>query len=399
MLIEFFFTLRKHGLKTSITELMDLLAALEKQVVFADVEAFYYLARLTLVKDESQFDRFDRAFAEYFEGVEQVDLASAIPEDWLRRSLQRQLSEEDKAKLQSMGGLDELLKAFQERMKEQQKRHAGGNKWIGTGGTSPFGAYGYHPEGIRIGQDGSNARRAVKVWDKREFRDLDTEGELNNRTMQLALRKLRKFARTGSAEELDLDETIRATSQKAGLLDLKWRPERHNAVKVLLLFDVGGSMDDFIYECQQLFAAARSEFKHLEFYYFHNCVYEEVWQSNDRRFSEKTPTRELINKYGRDYKLIFVGDATMGPYEIAYPGGSVEHWNEEPGQVWMRRLLNHFDNAVWLNPQPLEHWRWHHSIDMMHELMGGRMYPMTLDGISAAITTLLRKSAATAPVS
>lgn len=399
MLIEFFFTLRKHGLKTSITELMDLLAALEKQVVFADVEAFYYLARLTLVKDESQFDRFDRAFAEYFEGVEQVDLASAIPEDWLRRSLQRQLSEEDKAKLQSMGGLDELLKAFQERMKEQQKRHAGGNKWIGTGGTSPFGAYGYHPEGIRIGQDGSNARRAVKVWDKREFRDLDTEGELNNRTMQLALRKLRKFARTGSAEELDLDETIRATSQKAGLLDLKWRPERHNAVKVLLLFDVGGSMDDFIYECQQLFAAARSEFKHLEFYYFHNCVYEEVWQSNERRFSEKTPTRELINKYGRDYKLIFVGDATMGPYEIAYPGGSVEHWNEEPGQVWMRRLLNHFDNAVWLNPQPLEHWKWHHSIDMMHELMGARMYPMTLDGISDAITTLLRKSAATAPVS
>ncbi|WP_417683707.1 vWA domain-containing protein [Pseudidiomarina aquimaris] len=399
MLIDFFFTLRKHGLKTSITELMDLLAALEKQVVFADVEAFYYLARLTLVKDESQFDRFDRAFAEYFEGVEQVDLASAIPEDWLRRSLQRQLTEEDKAKLQSMGGLDELLKAFQERMKEQQERHAGGNKWIGTGGTSPFGAYGYNPEGIRIGQDGSNARRAVKVWDKREFRDLDTEGELNNRTMQLALRKLRKFARTGSAEELDLDETIRATSQKAGLLDLKWRPERHNAVKVLLLFDVGGSMDDFIYECQQLFAAARSEFKHLEFYYFHNCVYEEVWQSNERRFSEKTSTRELINKYGRDYKLIFVGDATMGPYEIAYPGGSVEHWNEEPGQVWMRRLLNHFDNAVWLNPQPLEHWKWHHSIDMMHELMGGRMYPMTLDGISEAITTLLRKSAPTAPVS
>ena len=399
MLIDFFFTLRKHGLKTSITELMDLLAALEKQVVFADVEAFYYLARLTLVKDESQFDRFDRAFAEYFEGVEQVDLASAIPEDWLRRSLQRQLTEEDKAKLQSMGGLDELLKAFQERMKEQQERHAGGNKWIGTGGTSPFGAYGYNPEGIRIGQDGSNARRAVKVWDKREFRDLDTEGELNNRTMQLALRKLRKFARTGSAEELDLDETIRATSQKAGLLDLKWRPERHNAVKVLLLFDVGGSMDDFIYECQQLFAAARSEFKHLEFYYFHNCVYEEVWQSNERRFNEKTPTRELINTYGRDYKLIFVGDATMGPYEIAYPGGSVEHWNEEPGQVWMRRLLNHFDNAVWLNPQPLEHWKWHHSIDMMHELMGGRMYPMTLDGISEAITTLLRKSATTAPVS
>ncbi len=399
MLIEFFFCLRKHGLKTSITELLDLLNALEQQVVFADIEAFYYLARLTLVKDESQFDRFDRAFADYFEGVEQVDLAEAIPEDWLRRSMQRQLTEEDKAKLQALGGLDELLKTFQERMKEQQERHQGGNKWIGTGGTSPFGAYGYNPEGIRIGQDGSNARRAVKVWDKREFRDLDTDGELNNRTMQLALRKLRKFARSGSADELDLDETIRATSKKAGLLDLKWRPERHNAVKVLLLFDVGGSMDDFIYECQQLFAAARSEFKHLEFFYFHNCVYEEVWQSNDRRFSEKTPTRELINRYGRDYKLIFVGDATMGPYEIAYPGGSVEHWNEEPGAVWMRRLLNHFDSAVWLNPQPREHWRWHHSIDMMHELMSARMYPMSLDGISDAITTLLRKSATTAPVS
>ncbi|MDN7127243.1 VWA domain-containing protein [Pseudidiomarina sp. 1APP75-27a] len=399
MLIEFFLCLRRHGLQTSITELLDLLKALEQQVVFADVEAFYYLARLTLVKDESQFDRFDRAFAEYFEGVEQVDLASAIPEDWLRRSLQRQLSDEDKAKLQSMGGLDELLNAFQERLKEQQKRHAGGNKWIGTGGTSPFGAYGYHPEGIRIGQEGSNARRAVKVWDKREFRDLDTEGELNNRTMQLALRKLRKFARTGSAEELDLDETIRATSKKGGMLDLQWRPERHNAVKVLLLFDVGGSMDDFIYECQQLFAAARSEFKHLEFYYFHNCVYEEVWASNERRFSEKTPTRELINRYGRDYKLIFVGDATMGPYEIAYPGGSVEHWNEEPGAVWMQRLLAHFTSAVWLNPQPKEHWRWHHSIDMMQELMGARMYPLTLDGISEAIRVLLKKSATAAPVS
>ncbi|MBY6062932.1 vWA domain-containing protein [Pseudidiomarina sediminum] len=391
MLVAFFFCLRKHGLKTSITELMDLLAALERQVVFADVEAFYHLARLTLVKDESQFDRFDRAFAEYFEGVEQVNLADAIPEDWLRRSLQRQLSDEDKAKLQALGGLDELLKAFKERLQEQQERHAGGNKWIGTGGSSPFGAYGYHPEGIRIGQDGSNARRAVKVWDKREFRDLDSDSELNNRSMQLALRKLRKFARTGSAEELDLDATIRATSQKAGLLDLKWQAERHNAVKVLMLFDVGGSMDDYIYECQQLFGAARNEFKHLEFYYFHNCVYEHVWQANERRFSEKLPTRELINKYGRDYKLIFVGDATMGPYEIAYPGGSVEHWNEEAGAIWMQRLLNHFSQAAWLNPQPQAHWQWHHSIDMVQELMAGRMYPMTLDGISQAIRVLLNK--------
>ena len=396
MLIEFFLCLRKHGLKTSLTELLDLLGALERGVVFGNVDDFYTLARLVLVKDESQYDRFDRAFAEYFEGVEQVDLASAIPADWLERSLQRQLSDEDKAKLQSLGGLDELLKTFRERLAEQQKRHAGGNKWIGTGGTSPFGAYGYHPEGIRIGQDGSNARRAVKVWDKREFRDLDGDAELANRNLQLALRKLRKFARTGAAEELDLNATIRATSQKGGLLDLQWQPERHNAVKVLLLFDVGGSMDDYIYECEQLFSAARNEFKHLEFFYFHNCVYEHVWKDNNRRYDEKLPLLELINRYGRDYKLIFVGDATMGPYEIAYPGGSVEHWNEEPGAVWMQRLLHHFSDAAWLNPQPTSHWRYYQSIDLMQQLMSQRMYPLTLDGISAAITTLLKKSVAAA---
>ncbi len=390
MLIQFFLCLRKYGLKVSITELLDLLNALEKNVIFADIEAFYQLARLTLVKDESQYDRFDRAFAEYFEGVENVDIASAIPDEWLQRSLQRELTDEDKAKLQSLGGLDELLKAFKERLAEQQKRHAGGNKWIGTGGTSPFGAYGYHPEGIRVGQEGSNARRAVKVWDKREFRDLDTDGELNNRNIQLALRKLRKFARTGAAQELDLNGTIRATSQKAGLLDLQWQPERHNAIKVLLLFDVGGSMDDFIYECEQLFSAARNEFKHLEFYYFHNCVYEAVWKDNSRRFDERIPLPELINRYGSDYKLIFVGDATMGPYEIAYPGGSVEHWNEEPGSVWMQRLLNHFHKAVWLNPQPTSHWRYYQSIDMMQQLMEQRMFPLSVEGIDQAIAALLK---------
>lgn len=283
MFIEFFFKLREHGLKVSLTELMDLLRALEQQVVFASIEDFYVLARMTLVKDESQYDRFDRAFAEYFEGVNEVDIAASIPQEWLERSLQRHLSAEDKAKLKALGGLDELLKQFRERLAEQQKRHAGGNKWIGTGGTSPFGAYGYHPEGIRIGQDGSNARRAVKVWDKREFKDLDSDEELNNRTIKLALRKLRRFARTGAATELDLAETIRATG-KQGMLDLRWQPERHNAIKVIILFDVGGSMDDYIYECQQLFQAVRSEFKHLEFYYFHNCVYEGVWKNNQRRW-------------------------------------------------------------------------------------------------------------------
>lgn len=387
MLIEFFFRLREHGLKVSITELLDLLNALEQQVVFANIDDFYVLSRMVLVKDESQYDRFDRAFAEYFEGVNEVDVAASIPQEWLQKSLQRQLSDEDKAKLQALGGLDELLKQFNERLAEQQKRHAGGNKWIGTGGTSPFGAYGYNPEGIRIGQEGSNARRAVKVWDKREFADLDTDAELSNRNIKLALRKLRKFARTGAASELDLAETIRATG-KQGMLDLHWQPERHNAIKVLILFDVGGSMDDYIYECQQLFAAVRSEFKHLEFFYFHNCVYEGLWKSNQRRFHEQTPLAEVLNKYGSDYKLIFVGDATMGPYEIAYPGGSVEHWNEEPGQVWMQRLLKHYPKAAWLNPQPQNRWNYYHSVQMVAEIMENRMYPLTLDGLGAAIDSL-----------
>ncbi|EGN75041.1 hypothetical protein A28LD_1504 [Idiomarina sp. A28L] len=387
MLIEFFFRLRAHGLKVSITELLDLLNALEQQVIFANIDDFYSLSRMVLVKDESQYDRFDRAFAEYFEGVNEVDIASSIPREWLEKSLQRQLSAEDKEKLKALGGLDELLKQFNERLAEQQKRHAGGNKWIGTGGTSPFGAYGYNPEGIRIGQEGSNARRAVKVWDKREFADLDTDAELSNRNIKLALRKLRKFARTGAASELDLPETIRATGKK-GMLDLHWQPERHNAVKVLILFDVGGSMDDYIYECQQLFAAVRSEFKHLEFFYFHNCVYEGLWKSNERRQQEPTPLLEVLNKYGSDYKLIFVGDATMGPYEIAYPGGSVEHWNEEPGQVWMQRLLNHYPKAVWLNPQPENRWDYYHSVQMIREIMQNRMFPLTLGGLGDAINKL-----------
>lgn len=388
MLVDFFFCLRKHAVPASLTELLDLLRALDNQVIFADVEAFYTLARLTLVKDERHYDRFDRAFGEYFEGVQQVDIASSIPKDWLERSIQRHLSDAEKAALQGEGDLESLLEKFRERLAEQQKRHAGGNKWIGTGGSSPFGAYGYHPEGIRIGQQGSNARRAVKVWDKRDFRELDDQAELNNRTMKLALRKLRRFARTGAADELDLDNTIKATSRQGGVLDLQWQAQRHNAVKVLLFFDVGGSMDDYIYECEQLFSAARSEFKHLEFFYFHNCIYEGVWQNNKRRWQEVTPLQDVLHTYGSDYKVLIVGDATMGPYEIAYPGGSVEHWNEESGEVWLRRLLAAYPKAVWLNPQPQERWPYYQSIGLIQHIMEGRMYGLTLQGITDAILSL-----------
>lgn len=388
MLVEFFFTLRKYGLKSSITELLDLLQALQQQVIFADTEAFYQLARLTLVKDESQYDKFDRAFAEYFEGVAAIDLASLIPDDWLIPNIIRQLSAEDKAALQGLGSLEELLKQLRERLAEQQKRHAGGNKWIGTGGTSPFGAYGFNPEGVRIGQQGSGARRAVKVWDKREFKDLDSQSELNNRSIKLALRQLRRFARSGAATELDLNGTIQATSEQGGFLDLRFVPERHNAVKVLMLFDVGGSMDDYIELCQQVFAAVRTEFKHLEFFYFHNCVYEGVWRNNQRRHSEQVSVLDLIHTYGSDYKLIFVGDATMGPYEIDYPGGSVEHWNQEPGRLWLERLLAQYPKAVWLNPQPEQWWRHYQSISIIKDIMQQRMQPLTLEGLTQAIKLL-----------
>lgn len=387
MLVDFFFTLRKYGLKSSITELLDLLKALQQHVVFADTEAFYHLSRLILVKDESQYDKFDRAFADYFAGVAEVDLASRIPDDWLMPDLIRTLSEEDKAALKGLGSLEELLKQLRERLAEQQKRHAGGNKWVGTGGTSPFGAYGFNPEGVRIGQQGSGARRAVKVWDKREFKDLDTNSELNNRSIKLALRQLRRFARSGAATELDLTGTIQATSEQ-GYLDLRFVPERHNAVKVLMFFDVGGSMDDHIELCQQLFAAVKTEFKHLEFFYFHNCVYEGVWRNNQRRYTEQTALQDVLHTYGSDYKLIFVGDATMGPYEIDYPGGSVEHWNQEPGRVWLERLLAQFPKAVWLNPQPVKWWQHYHSISIIQQIMQKRMYPLTLDGLSSAIKTL-----------
>jgi len=388
MFIDFFQILRRHGLKTSITEWLDLLSAMKANLAFADVEQFYYLSRLILVKDESQYDKFDRAFSEYVDKVAKVDVTDKIPKDWLENALKRNLSDEEKKKAQQLGSLDELMKTFHERLQEQQKRHQGGSKWIGTGGTSPFGAYGYHPGGIRIGQDGNRNRSAAKVWDKREFRDLDDNARLEQRGFQLALRKLRQFARTGAATELDLNGTIEATSKKGGLLDLKWQAERHNAVKIILLLDVGGSMDDYVYQCEQLFTALKSEFKHLELFYFHNCVYEGVWRENSRRRQEQISTEQLIQTYGEDYKLLFVGDATMGPCEIAYPGGSVEHWNEEPGEVWMNRLTRHFEKVAWLNPQPEEHWRYYMSVRMIHDLVGGRMYPLTLAGLERAMSAI-----------
>ncbi|MCF2825988.1 MULTISPECIES: vWA domain-containing protein [unclassified Pseudoalteromonas] len=393
MLIDFVLTLRRYGIKASLRELLDCLEALDKEVCFADLDGFYVLAKTIFVKDETLFDKFDRAFADYFEGIESIDLFSQLqqqqlPEDWLRKEFEKSLSEEEKAKLNAMGGLDKLLETLKARLAEQQKRHAGGNKWVGTGGTSPFGAYGYNPEGIRIGQDGNRHRRAVKVWDKRQYRNLDSNTDISSRNIKLALKQLRKFARSGASDQLDLNETIRATARQGGMLDVKMAPERHNSVKVLMLFDIGGSMDDHIQLCEQLFSAAHSEFKHLEFFYFHNCVYEHVWHDNDRRDSELLDTYQLINRYGSDYRLIFVGDATMGPYEITYPGGSVEHWNQEAGATWLNRLTNHFSKVAWLNPQPQSYWSYYHSIELINQLMQDRMYPLTIEGLSQAFKEL-----------
>ena len=394
MLIEFFFTLKKHRVKVSVRELLDLINALKQQVVFADIDAFYYLAKLCLVKDETQFDKFDIAFAEYFEGVESVDIFSKLqqqhqlPKDWLKKEFEKHLSQEEKDKIKALGGLDQLMKTLTERLKEQQKRHAGGNKWVGTGGTSPFGAYGYNPEGVRIGQDSNRNRQAVKVWDKRQFKNLDQDADISSRTMKLALKKLRKFARSGESDELDLNDTISATAKQGGMLDVKMQPMRHNAGKVLMFFDIGGSMDDYIHTCEELFSAAHTEFKYLEFFYFHNCLYEHVWQDNQRRYTNILDTYSIINRFSSDYKVIFVGDATMGPYEIDYPGGSTEHWNEEPGRAWLERITNHFDNIVWLDPQPRHYWPYYPSISIIEQLMDKRMFPLTLDGISQAISRL-----------
>ena len=390
MLIPFFYQLRDGGMKTSITELLMLLEVMEKGLAGQSVDDFYYLSRACLVKDESQLDRFDRIFAAYFRGVEDSlsDLIQDVPEDWLRRQAELLLSEEERAQIEAMGGFEELMQALRERLDEQDERHEGGSRWIGTAGTSPFGAYGYNPEGVRIGQSGSRNRRAVKVWDRREYRNLDDSIELGTRNIKIALRRLRKFAREGAADQLDLQDTIDKTARNAGLLDIRMVPERHNAVKVLLCLDIGGSMDDHVRVCEELFSAASSEFKHLEYFYFHNFIYESMWKDNRRRLSERISIFDITHKYGADYKLIFVGDATMSPYEIAYTGGSVEHWNDEPGAVWIKRLLNNYSKAIWLNPEPRQRWDYTPSTKMTREIMGNRMYPLTVAGLDDGIKSL-----------
>ncbi|MBT6273508.1 MAG: VWA domain-containing protein [Chromatiales bacterium] len=393
MLVSFFYQLRLAQLPVSLTEFLSLLLAMEKRVVTSSVDDFYYLSRTALIKDERHYDRFDKVFGSYFKGMEELfdEVLGEIPEEWLRKQAELMLTDEEKEQIEAMGGWDKLMETLKKRLEEQKGRHEGGNKWIGTAGKSPFGANGYNPEGVRIGQEKSRHRRAVKVWDKREYKNLDDTIEIGTRNIKIALRKLRKFAREGAEDELDLDDTIRSTARNGGMLDIRMVAERHNAVKVLLLLDIGGSMDDHIRLCEELFSAARGEFKHLEHYYFHNCVYEYMWKDNRRRHAERIPTGELIHKYGREYKVVYVGDASMSPYEIAYPGGSVEHWNEEAGAVWMQRLLDTWPNSIWLNPKPREHWKYTQSIALLEEIMGERMFPLTLEGLDDAIKALKRK--------
>ena len=389
MLIEFFLKLKDGGVPVSSKEFLMLLQGFEKQVIFGSVEDFYYLARTCLVKDEKYFDRFDRVFSAYFKGIIDVEgIAAQIPEEWLRKLAERHLTEEEKKLVESLGGWEKLMETLKKRLEEQKGRHQGGSKWIGTAGTSPFGAYGYNPEGVRIGQQESRHRRAVKVWDQREYKNLDDSVELGTRNLKVALRKLRKFARTGSPDELDMEDTIRSTAKNAGWLDLKMVPERHNAVKVLLFFDIGGSMDDHIRVCEQLFSATRTEFKHMEYFYFHNFLYERVWKDNRRRHNERVATIDILHKYAHDYKVIFIGDATMSPYEITYPGGSVEHTNEEPGAVWMQRVLDIYPNTIWLNPQNESLWDYHESIRITRDIMSHRMFPLTLDGLDRGMRLL-----------
>lgn len=382
--------MRSAGIPVSVTEFLTLLDALSRHLAGYSVDDFYYLARASLVKDERHFDRFDRVFGAHFQGMQELfdEIVGEIPEEWLRTEGMRNLSAQEKLQIEALGGWEKLMETLRERLAEQRERHQGGSKWIGTGGTSPFGAYGYNPEGVRIGQGGSRNRRAVKVWDRREFRNLDDSVEIGTRNIKIALRRLRQFARQGAAEELDLDDTIRSTARNAGLLDLKLVPERHNSVKVLLFFDVGGSMDEHVKICQELFSAARSEFKHLEYYYFHNFIYESVWKDNGRRMRERVPTAEVMHTYGADHKLIIIGDASMSPYEIIHSGGSVEHWNEEPGAASMGRLLRNYSNAIWLNPEPVQRWEYTPSIGITREIMHERMFPLTLAGLDRGIKEL-----------
>ncbi len=394
MFLPFFETLRSAKIPVSLREYLAFLEGVSKGLVTYDLDGFYYLARTAMVKDERHLDRFDRAFAHAFAGLEkitpeQVLEAAEIPQDWLEKLAEKFLSEEERAEIDALGGFDKLMETLRERLKEQDSRHQGGNKWIGTAGTSPFGAFGFNPEGVRIGQNGSRHQRAVKVWDKRDFKNLDGDVELGTRNIKVALKRLRQWARDGAEEELDLDGTIRATAEQ-GYLDVKTRPERRNAVKVLLFLDVGGSMDPHIKLVEELFSAARAEFKHLEHYYFHNCLYEAVWRDNKRRCTEQIPTWEVLNTYGSDYKCIFVGDASMSPYEIAVPGGANEHWNEEAGQVWLDRARAKWPNHLWINPLPERHWPYTQSVGMISKIFEGQMVPMTLEGIDQGMRELGR---------
>ena len=393
MFLPFFENLRNAGVPVSLREYLTFLEAMRANLVTYDIEGFYYLARAAMVKDERMIDRFDRAFAASFDGLEDIsaeDVLNAVdlPAEWLEKLAEKHLSEEEKAEIEALGGFDKLMETLRERLREQQGRHQGGNKWIGTAGTSPFGAYGYNPEGVRIGQDKSRHRRAVKVWDKREFRNLDDSVELGTRNIKVALKRLRQWARDGAHDELDLDGTIRATAEH-GYLDVQTRPERRNAVKVLLFLDVGGSMDPHIKVVEELFSAARAEFKHLEYYYFHNCLYEGVWRDNRRRYDQQTPTWDVLHTYGSDYKCIFVGDASMSPYEIAYPGGANEHWNAEAGQVWLQRAREQWPAHLWINPVPEQYWGYTHSINMISEIFENRMVPMTLEGLDRGMRELI----------
>ena len=393
MFLDFFLLLKEKGIPVTLREYLDLLAALEANVVEYNVDDFYFLSRTILVKNEEHLDLYDQVFGVYFKGIEQIQSSDIlnIPDEWLRKNGERLFSREELENIKSQGDLEGLLDRMAELLKEQKERHQGGNKWIGTGGTSPFGAYGYNPEGIRIGQDESRHRRAIKVWDKRNFKDLSQDAELETRNMKMALRKLRILSREGRTEEIDLDKTIKSTSKNGGMLEVEMVPSKKNVVKVLLLFDIGGSMDDHIALCSQLFSAAKYEFKHLEFYYFHNCLYENVWQQNERRWEEKVPTESILNTYNDDYRVVYVGDASMSPYEIFSRMGSVEHYNEESGQVWLKRMIEQFPYFVWLNPVPKSEWKYTESIGMVQKIMKNRMFPLTIKGIEEAVEMLQKK--------
>ncbi len=391
MFVTFFHELKAAKVPVTLKEYLTLMEALQADLADQRVEHFYYLSRAALVKDERHLDKFDQVFGHVFKGLELMsDAAEAnIPEEWLRAISSLYLSEEEKKKIEALGGWDKIMDELKKRLAEQKGRHQGGSKWIGTGGTSPYGAEGYNPAGVRIGQKENRNFRALKVWDKREFKDLDDKVELGTRNIKVALRRLRKFAREGAADELDLDGTIKGTARK-GYLDIQMRPERRNAVKVLMFFDIGGSMDYHVKLAEELFSAARAEMKHMEYFYFHNCLYEFLWKDNKRRWTERTPTWDVLHKYPADYKVVFVGDASMSPYEITVPGGSVEHMNEEPGAAWVKRVTDIYEHAVWLNPVPEQHWSWTPSIKLMSDLMEGRMYPLTLDGLDKAMKELMR---------